>query len=104
MSNQSAVTQEDSNEFLPKSFIIFCLDDAGDIAFEMSWGETDEDIKKFAVLLNKINAGQFEKMILEQLKLQCKEKNDTKGFSVFNKAYKVNVKDLVVDPTNVELH
>jgi hypothetical protein len=96
--------QENSEQFSPKSFIIFCLDEEGSVAFEASWGETDEDIKKFAALLIKINAGTFDKMIVDQLKLQSKEQNNTKGFSVFNKAYKTSSKDLVVDPTNVELN
>lgn len=104
MSNQLTEMQEDSEQFQPKSFIIFCLDSSGDIALEMSWGDSEQDIKKFATLLNNINSGSFEKMIIDQLKIQSKEKKDTKGFSIFNKAYKVSAKDLVVDPTNVELN
>lgn len=98
--HQTALNEGD---FAPKSFIIFCLDENGNVAFEASWGESDEDIKKFAALLTKINTGAFDKMIVDQLKLQSKEKNTPKQFSVFNKAYKVSSKDLVVDPTNVEL-
>ena len=108
MSNVSVETQEDSEEeFTPKSFIIFCLDDDGNVAFETSWGDTIEDIKKFAVLLSKVNDGQFEKMILEQLKIQSKEKvNGSKQYYAFNKSYKELQKptDLDIDPTNVELN
>ena len=95
-----------SDNFSPKSFIIFCLDEEGSVAFEASWGDNQEDIKKFAILLNKINNGNFEKMIIDQLKLQSKEKSDPKGYAAFNKAYKElqKPKDLVVDPTNVELN
>ena len=42
--NTNELTEE---EFRPKSFIIFCLDDDGEIAFEASWGNTPEDIKNF---------------------------------------------------------
>jgi hypothetical protein len=97
----------DESNFSPKSFIIFCLDETGNIAFEASWGDTAEDIKKFALLLHKINIGEFENMILDQLKIQEKEKgNSNKNYNTFNKAYKELKKptDLVVDPTNVELN
>jgi len=93
-----------SDNFSPKSFLIFCLDDEGNVAFEASWGESSEDIQKFAALLHKINTGAFDKMIVEQLKTQSKEKGDLKNYNIFNKAYKINSKDLVVDPTNVELN
>ena len=65
MSNVSQSPQEDSTEeFLPKSFIIFCLDTEDNVVFEASWGEEIEDIKKFSVLLHKIKSGDFDKMIL----------------------------------------
>jgi hypothetical protein len=104
-SSQGAIPNT-SDSFSPKSFIIFCLDDEGNVAFEASWGDNQEDIKKFAVLLNKINNGNFEKMIVDQLKLQSKEKSDSKGYAIFNKSYKdlQKPKDLVVDPTSVELN
>lgn len=108
MSNVSPEPQENSEEeFTPKSFIIFCLDDDGNVAFETSWGDTIEDIKKFANLLSKVNDGQFEKMILDQLKIQSKQKeNGSKQHSAFSKSYKELQKptDLVIDPTNVELN
>ena len=97
-------TASNEEQFAPRSFVIFCLDEEGNVAFEASWGETEQEIKQFAVLLNKINSGAFDKMIVDQLKLQSKEKNDAKSFTIFNKAYKVSTKDLVVDPTNVELN
>lgn len=109
MSNVSQATLDGSDEsdFLPKSFIIFCLDEEGNVAFESSWGDTDSDIKKFAALLSKINSGTFEKMIIDQLKQQSKtQENGSKNYSIFNKTYKGLTKpsDLVVDPTNVELN
>jgi len=44
-------------------------------------------------------------MILEQLKIQAKENSQPKELAMFNKAYKdlKKPKNLVVDPTNVEL-
>lgn len=108
MSNVSSELQENSDDpFTPKSFIIFCLDDAGDVAFEASWGDTVEDIKKFAILLNNVNNGLFQQLILEQLKIQAKDKKSgTKEYSAFIKTYKELQKptDLVVDPTSVELN
>jgi hypothetical protein len=76
------------------------------MAFQASWGETTEEVRKFATLLNKVNNGSFDKMIIEQLKQQSKEQGDTKNYTIFNKAYKElnKPKDLVVDPTNVELN
>jgi hypothetical protein len=103
---QHPTASNENEQFSPKSFIIFCLDEDGNVAFEASWGETEEDIRKFAVLLNKINNGTFDKMIVEQLKLQSKESGDSKKYTIFNKIYKElnKPKDLVVDPTNVELN
>lgn len=108
MSNVSQSSQEDSTEeFLPISFIIFCLDTEDNVVFEASWGEEIEDIKKFSVLLHKIKSGDFDKMILDQLKIQSKEiSNGSKKYTAFLKAY--NELDaplsLVVDPTKVELN
>ena len=108
MSNVSQVISEDldDSQFSPKSFIIFCLDEEGNVAFEAAWGEKEADIKKFAHLLSKINSGHFEKMILDQLKQQSKtQDNGSKNHSIFNREYKQLTKpsNLVVDPTNVEL-
>jgi hypothetical protein len=104
-SPEAPLNTSDENNFSPKSFVIFCLDEQGNVAFEASWGETQEDIKKFAALMNKINKGTFENMILEQLKIQAKENSQPKELAMFNKAYKdlKKPKNLVVDPTNVEL-
>lgn len=108
MSNVSSEPQENSDDsFTPKSFIIFCLDDTGDVAFEVSWGDTIEDIKKFAILLSNVNDGTFQQLILDQLKTQAKDKKTgTKEYSAFIKTYKELQKptDLVVDPTSVELN
>jgi hypothetical protein len=106
MPNQSP-EPESSEEFSPKSFIIFCLDETGNVALELSWGEKEEDIKKFAALLNKINTGYFNQMIVDQLKEQSKtQTNGSKNYSIFNKSYKNlnKPKNLVVDPTSVELN
>jgi hypothetical protein len=108
MSNVSQNTQEDStDEFSPKSFVIFCLDDDDNVAFEASWGQEIEDIKKFAFLLHKVKSGDFDKMILDQLKLQSKDvPNGNKKYTAFIKAYNEldSPLSLVVDPTKVELN
>lgn len=98
------ITEE---EFHPKSFIIFCLDEEGSIAFEASWGNTAEDIRNFANLLYKVNNGDFDSVIIQQLKDQSKtEINGIKNFSLFSKLYKslINPSALVIDPTEVELN
>lgn len=107
MKSSQDPSSDADNDFTPKSFVIFCLDQDGSIAFEASWGETNEDIKKFATLLKKINAGEFERDILVQLKEQSLTlKNGSKSFSLFSKNYKQtdSISDLVIDPTEVELN
>lgn len=104
-SPEAPLNTSDEPQFSPKSFVIFCLDEQGDIAFEASWGDTQEDIKKFAILISKINKGAFENMILDQIKSQAKQNSQSKELAIFNKTYKdlKKPKNLVVDPTNVEL-
>ena len=107
MKSSQELSPDTDSDFIPKSFVIFCLDQDGNIAFEASWGETNEEIKKFAMLLRQINSGEFEKDVLVQLKEQSLTiKNGTKNFSLFNKNYKqLNpISDLVIDPTEVELN
>lgn len=107
MSNVSTETQGDLTEdFTPQSFIIFCLDSDGNVAFEVAWGNTTEEIKKFALLLNKSTTGEFNDLILEQLKVQSKlMENGLKKFNIFSKAFNElsSPTSLVIDPTNVEL-
>lgn len=94
-------------DFTPKSFVIFCLDQEGNIAFEASWGETNDQIKKFAILLRQINSGELEKDVLIQLKEQSlSAKGGAKNFSLFSKNYRQlnSISDLVIDPTEVELN
>jgi hypothetical protein len=108
MSNQSQETLPTSDEsFSPTSFMIFCLDEEGSVAFEASWGDTIDDVKKFAALANSVTNGDFNKMIEEQLKLQSKDEPDgRKKFSAFSKIYSEakSPSNLVIDPTRVELN
>jgi len=108
MSNQSQETLLSSDEpFLPKSFMFFCIDNEGSVAFEASWGDTIEDVKQFATLVSNITNGDFNKMIEEQLKLQSKDMPDgKKKFSAFHKVYSESKSpsNLVIDPTRVELN
>jgi hypothetical protein len=99
--------EENSNEFSPKSFVIFCLDEESNIAFEASWGETTEEIKRFAIMLHQINSGKLAKLVLDQLKVQSKEiDGGTKKYNQFVKLYSDldSPSSLVIDPTNVELN
>ena len=102
-----ATAPNPSDEFVPKSFIIFCLDQESNIAFEASWGDSVEDVKKFGILLLKITSGEFNNMILEQLKEQAKDiENGNKKFLALQKVIKdaQAPSELVIDPANVELN
>lgn len=107
MSNQSQGTPTSSDEpFSPTSFIIFCLDEEGNVAFEASWGESIDDVKKFAALVSSVTNGDFNSMIEQQLKSQSKDLQDgKKKFSAFYKTYSESKtpSNLVIDPTRVEL-
>jgi hypothetical protein len=97
----------DQGDFHPKSFVIFCVDHDDNIALDLSWGENLIDIKNFAQLLSKITSGDFNSLILQQLKEQSKSINDgNRKYSAFDKEFKSNKSsvDLVVDPTQVELN
>lgn len=99
--------QEPSDNFNPESFVIFCLDAEGNVAFEASWGNTIDDVKKFGALLSNITNGEFNSIILEQLKDQAKTlENGMKKFNVLQKIINASQKpsDLVIDPTEVELN
>lgn len=108
MSNQSQEMPHSSDEsFTPNSFIILCIDADGNIAFEASWGDSIDDVKKFASLISNLTNGEFNKMISDQLKLQSKDIADgKKKFSTFNKIYNESKipSNLVIDPTEVELN
>jgi hypothetical protein len=95
------------DSFTPTSFIILCIDDDGSVAFEASWGNSMEDVKKFASLVSSLTNGEFNKMISDQLKLQSKDIADGKRkFNAFNKIYNDSKvpSNLVIDPTEVELN
>lgn len=97
----------DEEDFKPKSFVIFCLDEQGDMAFEASWGDTLGDVKNFAELLKKIFNGELDDAVVSQIKEQSKTISDgSKKYSIFAKTYKNLNKplDLVIDPTEVELN
>jgi hypothetical protein len=108
MSNQSQEMPLSSDDsFTPTSFIILCIDDDGSVAFEASWGNSMEDVKKFASLVSSLTNGEFNKMISDQLKLQSKDIADGKRkFNAFNKIYNDSKvpSNLVIDPTEVELN
>ena len=95
-----------SDDFKPNSFIIFCLDEAGNVGFEASWGNSISDVKKFAALLSKIVDGNFTELILSQLKEQSEGvKNGNKKYDIIKNAiYKKNNIDLVISPLNVEIN
>lgn len=97
----------EENDFHPKSFVIFCLDNEDNIALDISWGESLIDIRNFAQLLSKITTGEFNSLVLQQLKEQSKLINDgNKKYAAFDKAFKASKLpvDLVIDPTQVELN
>lgn len=106
---QKSSQQDQSNhsdEFKPKSFLFFCIDQNGDIGFEVHFGEKINDVKKFANLLSKITGGDFNQTILNEIKEQADLKPDgIKKYKVIENVLKNKVKkDLVVNPTEVEIN
>lgn len=100
--------EESSTEqinFETSSFLLFCLDEAGNIAYEMSWGKTVEDAQKFAVLLSKITNNELTGELLQQLKKDSKnEKNGKKKYTVVDSIVNRKTDDeLAVNPTEVEI-
>lgn len=102
----SKLSGDDS--FNPKSFIIFCLDDNGDIGLDLSWGDSHADIKKFAQMISSCTSGKLNEAILEYVKSKSEEiPNGQKKYAIFKKELKTkseSTSDLVVDPTDVELN
>lgn len=107
MNKSSQKTQEDhSGEFKPKSFLFFCVDQNGDTGFEINFGDKINDVKKFSNLLKNIVSGEFNSLILEQIKEQITTVPDgVKKYKIIENTLKEkNTKDLVVNPTNVEIN
>lgn len=106
MNKSSQKTQEDhSGEFKPKSFLFFCVDQNGDIGFEVDFGDKINDVKKFSNLLKSIISGEFNSLILEQIKEQSENIPDgIKKYKILENTLKEkNIKDLVVNPISVEI-
>lgn len=106
MAKSSHQDQSDhSDEFKPNSFLFFCIDQNGDIGFEVQFGEKINDVKKFASLLNKIIAGDFNQTILDQIKEQTALVSDgAKKYKIIENSLKQKSnKDLVVNPISVEI-
>lgn len=106
MNKSSQKTQEDpSGEFKPKAFLFFCVDQNGDIGFEVQLGEKINDVKKFASLLNKLIAGDFNQTMLDQIKEQTALASDgAKKYKIIENSLKQKSnKDLVVNPISVEI-
>ena len=92
-------------DFQTSSFLLFCLDENGNIAFETSWGSTLDDDQRFALLLCKVTNNELTLEVLKQLKEISKtEKNGKKKYSIVEQI--VNKKedfDLAVSPTEVDI-
>lgn len=103
--NIMAESSQELADFETSSFLLFCLDDNGNIAFETSWGQTVEDAQRFAILLSKITNNELTTDLLKQLKeISKNEKNGKKKYSIVEGI--VNKKedsDLVVLPTEVDI-
>lgn len=98
--------QNYSDEFKPKSFVFFCIDQNGDTGFEISFGEKINDVKKFSNVLKNIVSGEFNSLILKQIKEQVATIPDgVKKYKIIENAlHEKNIKDLVITPTNVEIN
>lgn len=106
---QKSSQQDQSNhsdEFKPKSLLFFCIDQNGDIGFEVQLGEKITDVKKFSSLLNKLTNGEFNETMLIEIKEQVKTISDgTKKYKIIEKALmQKGTKDLVISPTEVEIN
>lgn len=93
------------DEFKTTAFLLFCLDEKGDIAFKASWGSTIEDVRKFAILISKITNNELTAELLSQLKqLSLSEKDGKKKYSLLRKTlYQKNQDTLAVHPMEVEI-
>jgi hypothetical protein len=99
--------QDQSDDFQPKSFFIACLDKDGNVGIEGSWGDSMEDVKKFATLLKRLTNGDFSDIILSQFKEQSKNVNNgNRKYTAFANIMKkkAKIEDLVISPTEVEVN
>lgn len=101
----------------PKSFIYLGVDDNGDIAFDLFWGDTTEDVKRFSVLLAMLVTGEINEEMKEALKkLSIKEKRGKAKLKIvedilnsiaekFDEESSVyhESDEVVIDPRDVEL-
>jgi hypothetical protein len=92
--------EQSSAEFNYDSFILFCLDEEGNIAFEASPGKTTEQARMFAAMLCKIFENELTPFVLEQLKTQLK---NNKRYKIISEALSKEPEDLAVDPIEVEI-
>lgn len=93
-------SQEHSNEFEYESFILFCLDEDGNIAFEVNCGKTTDQIKLFGIMLSKIFNDELTPFVLSQIKENLK---NNKKYKIIEAALSKEPEDLAVDPLEVEI-
>lgn len=93
------------DNFKAASFLWFALDENGNIVFETHWGESMDQVQRFATLLQMLTQGELTNEIMKQLRSMVKDsKSGKKKYSIVDQI--VNKKednDLAVSPMEVEI-
>lgn len=100
------MTESSQDEFSPKSFIIFTIDEDKNAGCELHWGETKEDISVFGVLLQAITSGELNGSIKSLLNEKAKENKDSRNaVKIIYKTFKDDIinDEPVVGPLDVEI-
>jgi len=107
----SELSQNLPPQDLPSSsyFTVFVEPETFDIYFKCGWGRSLEDLSSFASLLYKVNSGNYEEEILQEIERQCSRtggdgEEQFFAFLSFYDQLKLDAKksDLVVRPSQVK--
>ena len=96
---------QEPTDFQMQSFLLFCLDENGDINLDMSWGNSVDEVRNFSMLLSKIVNNELTKVILEHLKKTSEtQPHGKKKYSIVEQmTTKKQDDDLAISPIEVEI-
>lgn len=102
------MTELSQDEYSPRSFIIFTVDEDDNAGCELHWGDDKKDIAVFASLLQAITTGELNESIRLLLAEKSKqEKNGKTAIKIIEKTFKNSIPDgdneVIIDPLNVEI-
>lgn len=102
------MTESSQDEFNAKCFIIFTIDEEGNPACELHWGQNKEDIILFAQMLQSITTGEFNDAIMQLMEQRSKQNRKNKAAlnsikTIFTSETNKEDDDLVIDPLKVEI-